>query len=466
MSDRGKRPVKHRQSAVVSNRFWTSTLFAFVLITLGVILGSCPASQDLFREVKRDFASDSSSSVPGEPDDSDTTPPGPVSNLTVVPGTNRVTLSWTDPSDQDFDHVEISWDPGGGAPQTVDVGAENYVAEALSNYIEHSFTVRACDSSGNLSDGATNVATPLGRIAFRSDRSGHMEIHAMDANGSNQTRLTYAQGDDAWQFWSPDAAKIAFTVNMSGMNEFYVMNADGSGQQHLGAGEGGLYNLEWSPDGLRLAYNSNHEGPYAIYVMDSNGGNQQRITDQVNNSIWPIWSPDGSQLAFMSDRYGTNQVFTMNPDGTNPQELTDLGGSIYDYYITWSPDSSKIAFAFDSDIYYVEEDGSSLRQLTTGTDTERLPAWSPDGSKIAYVSDSAGNYDIYLMDLDGGSQIALTTSPETDTLPKWSPDGSKIAFESTRDGQSEIYVMDADGNNKTRLTTSPGVDSYPVWSPK
>jgi Tol biopolymer transport system component len=94
-----------------------------------------------------------------------------------------------------------------------------------------------------------------------------------------------------------------------------------------------------------------------------------------------------------------------------------------------------------------------------------------DTADIAFTSNRSGNYDIWVMDENGGSLRQLTTHPASDYLPRWSPDGSRIAFVSERDGRYAIYVMNADGSNQTRVVFS----SYPnlahgliygiAWSP-
>jgi len=40
-----------------------------------------------------------------------------------------------------------------------------------------------------------------------------------------------------------------------------------------------------------------------------------------------------------------------------------------------------------------------------------MPSWSPDGSKIAFVSNRDGNMDIYTMNADGSSVRQLTRNP-------------------------------------------------------
>jgi len=50
----------------------------------------------------------------------------------------------------------------------------------------------------------------------------------MNADGSNQTRLTDDAGTDWYPSWSPDGTKIAFTSDRDGNDDIYVMYADGS----------------------------------------------------------------------------------------------------------------------------------------------------------------------------------------------------------------------------------------------
>lgn len=49
-----------------------------------------------------------------------------------------------------------------------------------------------------------------GKIAFQSNRDGNFEIYVMNADGSNQTRLTNNSASDVYAAWSPDGTKIAF----------------------------------------------------------------------------------------------------------------------------------------------------------------------------------------------------------------------------------------------------------------
>ena len=66
-----------------------------------------------------------------------------------------------------------------------------------------SLVASAC---GGGSTTETTTTTALGdsvaRIAFDSDRDGNFEVYVMDADGSNQTRLTNNPALDAYPAWS------------------------------------------------------------------------------------------------------------------------------------------------------------------------------------------------------------------------------------------------------------------------
>lgn len=90
--------------------------------------------------------------------------------------------------------------------------------------------------------------SPDGRqIAFTSNRNGLYipEIYVMNADGSRQTRLTNNNSEDMVPVWSPNGKYIAFmsdrnynkTQGRESPHDIYVMNADGSEQTRLTSSE-------------------------------------------------------------------------------------------------------------------------------------------------------------------------------------------------------------------------------------
>lgn len=165
------------------------------------------------------------------------------------------------------------------------------------------------------------------RILFTSNRDGDYELYVMDADGGNQTRLTWSLDEDIGGAWSPDGTHIAFASSRNLNREIYVMAADGSDVvrlTHNNAFEG--RRVAWSPDGTQIVFHATLNGNEDIYVINADGTNELRLTDYPGEDRLPVWSPDGRYIGFSSDRDGDDEIYIMNPDGTNPVRLTSSAG--------------------------------------------------------------------------------------------------------------------------------------------
>ena len=273
-----------------------------------------------------------------------------------------------------------------------------------------------------------------GRIAFVSDRDGNPEIYVVNADGTDLTRLTDTPGAEGEPVWSPDGQRIAFLYG-----DIYVMNADGTDRTQITDISAGKENIAWSPDGQRILFRvvfsrtSNARG-WVIYVVNADGTGITQLTT----------------------------TYTQGP----PELRSQIG---------WSPDSRRIVFSSEGNIYSVRADeGRRPPRLLLANGVQ--PAWSPDGQSIAFVSSISGNREIYVMNADGSGEARLTYNSSHDEEPVWSPDGQRIAFRSFRDDVYAIYVMNVDGTDQTRLTNRGGswLDWFsdlgnrgrsPDWSP-
>jgi hypothetical protein len=203
-------------------------------------------------------------------------------------------------------------------------------------------------------------------------------------------------------------------------------------------------------------------GPGIIHVMDSDGSNPVDLGVQ---GAAPAWSPDGLKLAYVSGE----DIWTMNANGTSQKQLTFNPAK--DRSPSWSPDGSRIAFSSDrdspGDIWIMNTDGSGLTPVTSSDQNSVAldPDWSPDGSKIVYRGGQAGNpLDIFVVDVGNHNATNLTQSSNADESdPAWSPDGSSIAYSNALYGA--VFTMWADGRNKNQLTSGALHDQYPAWSP-
>lgn len=231
------------------------------------------------------------------------------------------------------------------------------------------------------------------RIAFTSERDGPANIYVMDPDGAGVVRLTDEGGNNAVPAWSPDGSRIAFLSDriyripgeggytvVEANSKIWVMNADGSDQNRVTKMLGLDMFPSWAPDSRRLVYMSVRDGNPEIYLLRDDRI-EINLTNHPARDMNPEWSPDGSKIAFMSNRDGNMDIYVMDTDGGNVSNLTNHPGNDGDP--TWSPDGSRIAFISDRDgnteIYVMNADGSEQRRLTDNPAKDQHPAWwQPD----------------------------------------------------------------------------------------
>jgi hypothetical protein len=112
------------------------------------------------------------------PDTTDTKPPGNVKRLRRNVGYGSLRLSWSRPSDSDFDHVEVFVSTSAKSlPRTpVYKGtAGRYTNRRFKNGLYYRYAVLSYDHAGNASRGAAAVVPPS--ILLRSPREGRL-VHA------------------------------------------------------------------------------------------------------------------------------------------------------------------------------------------------------------------------------------------------------------------------------------------------
>jgi tol-pal system beta propeller repeat protein TolB len=217
---------------------------------------------------------------------------------------------------------------------------------------------------------------------FHSDRDGHSQIYVMNADGSDQRRLTNNSWADRNPTWSPDGRQIAFQRD-HGNFDIYVMNADGTGERQLTTAIADDIDPAWSPDGRQIAFASRRDAStFQIYVMDL-AGNAQRLTNSPGQEFNPAWAPNGRKLAFHSNRDGvSSKIYLMNPDGTSQTPLTTTASD--DLNPAWAPDGQELVFQRLhgpgplyglAQLYVVSVGGNILFRLTDGTGDDLVPDW-------------------------------------------------------------------------------------------
>ena len=282
-----------------------------------------------------------------------------------------------------------------------------------------------------------------GKIAFTSDRDGNSEIYVMDADGSNQVRLTNNSVVDDHATWSPEGTKLAFlSQRASGEFAIFQMNGDGTGKteitlvnyqppNNLGWD---YWSMSWSPDGRQITFQDRAAtGEPSIYIVNADGSSRRFLT----NGVQPAWSPDGSKILFSNQpAFFFYWLFTIRPDGTGLQALP-IAEDYVDTAPTWSPTGDRIVFqgwdwANWEDLVMASADGTNRQTFAYGCYDNpggicggaNFPDWSPDGSKIVFCLDGYGyNVDpeIWVKNVTGDGLTQLTNTTGNNVNPSWQP---------------------------------------------
>lgn len=153
-------------------------------------------------------------------------------------------------------------------------------------------------------------------LAYCAERNGEYDIYTIPVEGGIETKLTDTHGLNDGPEYSPCGSHIWFNSVRSGLMQAWRMNADGSEQTQMTFEESNSWFPHVSPDGRKIAYITYKKGDVnpgdhpanknvEIRLMSSEGGEYKTLvklfggqgTLNVNS-----WSPDSKKLAFVSYR--------------------------------------------------------------------------------------------------------------------------------------------------------------------
>lgn len=269
--------------------------------------------------------------------------------------------------------------------------------------------------------------------------------------------------------FSPDGQQFAFVRNLSSdETALMIADTDGTGERQIAIRkkpESFAY-AAWSPDGkviASVAETSSAEPGVSIVGIPLEGGAEKIISAQKWRSIWqPVWLADGSGLIASAIRESLNdpqQIWFFPASGGEARQVTnDLNN--YGYVSLTGDSNTLVTIRF--------EQRSNIWHLPLGKSEEARPVSNnvhalyrfivsmPDG-RIIYTSleESSGGRNLWMMNADGGSVKQLTANAGDNILPCATGDGRYIVFSSNRaDAKTfQIWRMNTDGTNPVQLTS-------------
>ena len=203
--------------------------FLSILLTTTLVItnSACKLNGNDNLDLLLAFLIVSDATATGTPDG---TAPGEVSALVASSANGQIVLSWTDPTDGDFDHVEITWSPGGATVQTIASGVQSYTATGLTNGTLYTFTVKTVDSTGNVSTGTIITYTPrpvAEQSSYTADAvtfnmryvPGKIFLTGTDNSGTGTVNAGYwmAETEVTYELWSKVYIWASGDSNMNGV---------------------------------------------------------------------------------------------------------------------------------------------------------------------------------------------------------------------------------------------------------
>ncbi len=191
--------------------------------------------------------------------------------------------------------------------------------------------------------GNADTATVIvqGEILMASNRGGNADIYAFDRSTPSQLHaITRTESAEFSPSYSPDGTRIAFVSNREESFEIYVIDADGTNERRLTTTPANEGDPAWSADGSQIAYHSDAGGTLQVWIMNADGSSQRQLTTGEVVNLQPAISPDGQTIAFTSARDGNYDVYLMGVDGSNQRNVTSTAAPINENVPAWLDDST------------------------------------------------------------------------------------------------------------------------------
>jgi len=193
-----------------------------------------------------------------------------------------------------------------------------------------------------------------------------------------------------------------------------------------------------SPDGRFVVYHKDAWKSGVLYLKELATGVERVLVDggYVMN---PAWSPDSTRLAYSFDSYD-EKIREIRIVHISSGETVNLG--VHGWPITWT-DSGEIFFflpnyaAGGADYSLLPATGGTPRKVHTGGFSAAL---TPDGTRLI-VQESK---KLFVIDLATGHSQAITAFAGSESQPMISPDGRLVAFLANPEGRWGLYIAPLD----------------------
>lgn len=214
----------------------------------------------------------------------------------------------------------------------------------------------------------------------------------------------------------------------------------------------------WSPDGSQLAFLRKKGDQRQVWIIPAHGGEAHAITDMKHGVNAFKWSPDGTSLLLHTGTTDGNE----NEDKGEKSEQSKLPEELIIKRIKYKADGGGLWKGRRNHLFILDLSTKESIQLTQGNYDVASFAWSPDGQEIAYTTEKSSEQypdpdmrltnDLFTVDRNNKTTKQLTDGTLSIGFITYTPDGQSILLLANDLSHgfatlTRIYMIPANGGN-------------------
>lgn len=342
----------------------------------------------------------------------------------------------------------------------------------------------------NTSYDTAPVWSPDGkRIAFASDRDGHMDVFVIPAKGGNPVRVTASTSSEM---------PVAFTADNKILYSAYIMPSAQSMQfpsatfkqvyevaipttpnttprpkmvsslpmEHISISKDGNTWLYNDKKGYEDQWRKHHTSSITrdVWAWNKKDNKYTKLTSFKGEDREPVWG-DGNTFYYLSEESGSFNLYKRAVEGTTSTPLTSFKNHPM-RYLTRS-NNGVFCFSYNGELYTLKE-GEQPKKLNveitkdcTTKDVIRQTlssgvgdySISPNGKELAIVLHG----DVYVTSVDYNTTRQITDTPGQERNVFFAPDGKSVIYDSERNGLWQIYQTTIEDKDCTSFTRAKAI---------
>ncbi len=253
---------------------------------------------------------------------------------------------------------------------------------------------------------------------------------------------------------SPDDDQYLFSYYLDGKEDIYRSTIDGKQVEKLTKSESAnFHSPRFSKDGTKILYLAqNAEKINTLYIANKNGDEEEKLTDDKTHVSEAVFSNTGEEIYFIAtpaedylkvegETTEGFDLFVLNLATKEIQQLTNQDHFMMEN-LALSQDGKTIYYT----LFEMNREVVTAFSLEEGSEKDapgsnKLPeesyyiSYSPDESKLAYTTiseesfdSSLFKYELFLLDIESGKSKRLTNLESSIVSPKFFMSENKIAF--------------------------------------